>query len=131
MDTNRRIEYIQGLRDVADFLESHPTLPLPGAQLSACVFDGDLTLPHVREIAKEFGSFKKEAMGSYITISKTFGPISLLFMFLRENVCQRIVVGTRSVEKTVYPLDVKTETEIVEEEIVEWKCPSLLSANEA
>ena len=121
-----RDQYIQGLRDVADFLAAHPTLPTPTEhQLSVYNFGEDETLLLARRIAKQLGSFKKNESGGNLVLEKTFGPITLRFVLLRKYICQRTVVGTRNVERRVIPLNAKTE--IVEEEIVEWKCPSLLS----
>ena len=127
MDMDKRAEYVQGLRDVADFLEAHDTLPLPGGEFTAYTFEQAETLPIVQEIAKQLGSFKKRELNGYLTLEKSFGPIALCFTHSQEDTCRRIVIGTRKVEKIIYPEGIKTETKTIEEEIVEWKCPSLFN----
>ena len=121
-----RSQYIKGLRDTADFLAAHPTLPVPEeTQLSIYQFEEAETLSLARKVARQLGSFEKEESGGYLVLIKRFGPVGLRFVLSRADICQRIVVGTRKVKRIITTPNTKTET--VEEAIVEWKCPSLLS----
>lgn len=125
---DKRAEYIEGLRDVADFLAAHPTLPLPETPtLSIYHFNETETISLARKIARQLGSFEKEESSGYLVLRKSFGPVALRFVLARRDICERVVVGTRKVERKIIPPNLMTET--VEEEIVEWRCPSLLKDN--
>lgn len=115
-----RKEYVDGLRALADFVEQHEELPVPSYVLSSIWFHGESARKNLEAVAKAFGTFEKHAGESYFEISKKFGPHILEANTTREAVCVRKVVGTRKVKK-IEPAEVE-----VEEEIVEWKCPSLL-----
>jgi len=119
-----RILFINGLHDLADFLHNHPDLPLPYGDLS-CWDHGAESIESASKIARALGTFEKKEGVSYLYLNKEFGPIQLQYAFPRSAVCERVVVGTREVEREVTPTHDRV-FEMVEEEIVEWKCPSLL-----
>ena len=117
--------YVKGLRDLATFFENHPNLPIDeGATFTFYSFGTD-SLDLARHIATELGTFKKEVDYSFI-LEKQFGPIKLRYIFSREDVCTKTVVGKKMVEKSVPPPGTVLVTQQVEEDIVEWSCPQHL-----
>lgn len=120
-------EYANALRAVADFYEGHEEIPLPGTSMqnSSCDLDNKHTYALV---AKALGSFEKNYSDQFITISKNIGGINLQFTAYRHVVCERVVVGTKTVPAQVIP---ERFVEEHDEEIVEWKCGSILSTEAA
>lgn len=106
---------IEGLRAVADYLEARPDLPAPYiGQLHA--FPDPKTLSVV---ARAMGGFQKDHDGKYLTLVKEINSaVSFAVVFASEEVCERVVVGTKEVPEKVIPAHV--------EEIIEWKCPESL-----
>lgn len=121
-----RMAYLQGLHDLAEFLEEHPALPLPGHDFPVYSFGEKETPELAIKFAKELRTFTKEEASGFLNLAKSFGPIQLRFVFYRSNVCEKTVVGTKTMKKKVPVGEVVYEMREVEEEIVEWKCPSLL-----
>ena len=93
-----------------------PTTALLAASeyLNAFVADKAGLLEAVRSI----GKVEKDAFGALFYIRKNFGPIHYDINVLREQVCERIVVGQRTIEAV--PAVPKHE-----EDVVEWRCGSL------
>lgn len=112
-DQERRSALIRGLRDLAAFLEQHPSVPMPvGTSLNAFVY----TREEMREIAR-VGTWEKAYYDEWMALRKMFGDdIQFDINIARGQVCERVVVGTQTVpaqpEKTV--------------EIVEWRCADSL-----
>ncbi len=112
---SQRRAYIAGLRQLASFLESHPTLPCPMAShQSAYVF----TKAQLVAIARTAGvRWKKSASEGYYTLSVPFDGDHAYDVFTdRAEVCTKVVTGTRLVP---------AQPEHVEETYV-WECQSLL-----
>ena len=123
-----RQDYIEGLRMIADFLESHLLVPLP-TTTEFMIFD-----VHGKDqmiaIARQFGTCDKSADDSFFRLRKSFGPLILEALDYCEKVCTKVVVGTRRVEDQQIPA---REAEFIpahDEPIVEWRCPSLLAVEE-
>ena len=107
--SDERAKWIEGLRELASFLEGNPDLPLPQAfyglvwsSSKDCTFN----------LAKGRGPWHKYFSGSYAYLSRRFGPHEYSFGLTRDLVCERIVTGTREVPASPARI----------EEIVEWKC---------
>jgi hypothetical protein len=94
MTDQRRLDAIQGLRDLADFLESQPLLPVPAyntLNMSAGSKE-DLAL------YARLCSWEKDYSGEYFSLRKRFkGPLLLDIYLPREEVCRKVVVGTEVV----------------------------------
>ena len=114
--SDTRQETIDGLRALADYLETRPDVPLPYFGF-VNAFGDEEELPVV---ARAMGGFTKDHTGDYLTLVKSFGPVGLHVHFASEQVCERVVVGTEEVPEKVTPAHTK--------EIVEWKCPESLLA---
>ena len=102
-----RQAFIQGLRELADFLETREAVPLPNGFFSRYTFPTDFAAA-----AKALGSFEKAPSKDFFGAERKFGPITLRVFTDRSAVCTRKVVGTRTIhaepERTV--------------EVVEWEC---------
>lgn len=145
----QRQAWLDGMRAIVDWLEANPQVPLPFGSnpidgrigrhgLGIYVQDhtypwedpGPSAVQQVATIAKAMGRATKgtSRTGARMYVYRPFGPIDVFVGIDREQVCERVVVGT------------KTETELVPDpaapkveqtrtvEIVEWRCGSVLSA---
>jgi len=109
-------EWIDGLRELADFAETHPTVfDFYGETFNQFPCDAAA----LATIAHEIGTCEKVQLDPWYILSKQFGPHSLEFNTQREKVCTKVVVGTKIVSKPD-PNAPKIE---VEEEVCEWQCP--------
>jgi len=115
-------EFTTGLRAMADWYEAHPEAPVPH-DVTIRVSCKD-TKEEVARVARLLGSAEKEFGASTFSLIKKFGPLGLAFLFWRATVCERRVVGTR----TIPAVAAQPERE---EEIVEWDCHPLLAEEEA
>jgi hypothetical protein len=126
-----KVEYVAALRELADFVERKP---FPDTKTSVwrnepvALFDAPTLSMHV-ESAPEFGAicaaigtFEKDR-NEYSTgaIAKLSAGARVSVHTARQNVCKKIVVGTRVVPATEERV-IEAEPEH-EEEIVEWECP--------
>ena len=125
MKTENAITFTADLRKFADWLdESSPTVVESLVAPSYYLFsynDEDF-----RDTNQQLGTFEKKTNDYSIQAVKMFGSIKLVHDINHEYVCEKKVVGTKTVTKTVViepavPLEYK-EIE-VEEDITEWVCP--------
>jgi len=124
-------EYAAGLRQLADWIEAHPEQPRPDAELSVYALN---TKQEAAACLRALTPCKKEYRDELFQLSRMFGPLNLKFIFYRNAVCTRKVVGTKEVGVEVIPSRVIPEQIIPAhtEEIVEWECgESLLAIKEA
>lgn len=124
-----RDEFIQGLRDLADWLEATPEAKL--SEWSTCRVDHwSDNKDDVVELAKVGGHMKKHYYGESFDLRKSFGPVSYEMTIPRDQVCTKVVVGTKKVVK-VDPEAYKALPKIeVDEDEVEWKCHPLLETDD-
>lgn len=134
-DTDERTDLIRGLRELADFLEARPEVPVQGClstTVDAFAVDDEDKLGQMRKVARAMGSARKRSLPSHMILTKDFsGNVRYEFNAEREQVCKRIITGVEHVEieepdpKAVAALPKVKRTE--KREIVEWECPSLLA----
>jgi hypothetical protein len=118
--TEEKRAYIDGLRQLADWLEDHPMLPAPS---STDFYIFAYSKEKFSEYARGMGKAEKSSSGGYFNITHEFpGELKLQLTATHGAVCEKVKVGTRKVVKKVYP-DVQPTEEIVEEDIYEWVCP--------
>jgi hypothetical protein len=131
-----RAEYAAGLRAFADLIDANPDLPLPVQDKfewtiwPSAVDDVKAEIARIRRLLP--GRFDKndtaDAYNSkYFELRGHLHGIPLVISTYREQVCERVVVGTRQVTKTVPAPDAPMVevTETVED--VEWRCSPLLA----
>lgn len=141
-DTDTRQAYIDGLHQIADFLAEHPEVPLPymGSvatgefmpTMSVYLTGDEGTRENLAAIARALGSVEKRVSDSTerFMVYRKFAGIAFVASANRNEVCERVVTGTREVTKEVRDpealasVPMVTVTEVVED--VEWRCGSLL-----
>jgi hypothetical protein len=113
---NEREEVIAGMRALADYLEANPAVPCPINRVFDVFVDGKEELNALRRLIG--GQFVKRPVGSLFCLRKEFGPLGYELNIDRELICERVVTGKRVVPAVPEH----------EEEIIDWKCGSLLEA---
>jgi hypothetical protein len=98
---NQRAQFIDGIRALADFLETHPQVDLPYSLCASVYTDAK----SVRKMTHLSGTWTKKYNDynvSYVkpfTNSQTYsGSIRLVLSVERSQVCERVQVGTKTVE---------------------------------
>ena len=118
-----REEFIQGLRDLADWYENSTEVKAPWYHgVSIYLTDKD----EARAVAKSSeGGIDKIYMDGDLTLRKEFGSIIRFSARAdRKDVCTAKVVGTEEVEVPDYSVPTPTKKEV--REIIEWECDPLL-----
>ena len=128
---NNNLGLIQGLRDLASFLEARPTFgKINPFRIYHCVLDkADLT--HDLRI---MGTCSKEWDDTWLTLVKEFGPKNSIHVTLqtyinRRQICERRTTSVEVPEVTIPGKPAQPEQTIAAhfEERVEWECPEDLS----
>lgn len=118
--------WCKGLRELADFAESHEDLfdHTPG-------FTCYLFANHASDMAAKarlLGKANKHEGDKWYWLDRPFGPHHIALNISREKICERIQVGTQKVMKP----DPETPQVEVEEPVYEWSCPdSVLAMSKA
>lgn len=128
--------FIDGLRDLADMLERTPAAipintPFSGF-LGVYGDDWDTPLEQMTALARATGGrWEKSTEFDDFRLIRHFGPHKITLFTSRENVCERVVTGTR-MAMIPDPDFVATAPLVeVEQEIVEWVCPPSIFAEAA
>lgn len=111
----QRAALIDGLRQLATFLESRPDVPLPVvSQLNAFVDKETLA-----QIARS-GKWEKHYIHDWFALRRQFGPaVALDINVPRNEVCRKVVTGT----VTVPAVPAQPERVV---ETIEWVCEESL-----
>ena len=129
--TEEQREYVDGLRALADFLEAHPDLIEIHLPATFHVFPGSDKAKFAR-LALQLGTSEKSVDSSWYNVERSFGPHKICVATSRSNVCEKIVVGSETVEieeadpEVVAALPKTKRTVTVEK--TEWLCPESLHA---
>src|SRR6266498_647782 len=128
-----RAEFLASLRLLIDWLQAHPDVPQPyhllGDKLYIYVYGEDPRAVLAR-IARATGNAHKDVDDARFEPRRPSGAITLVASARRDEVCERVVVGTREVTRrapdphALAALPMVTVTEIVED--VQWVCPPSL-----
>jgi hypothetical protein len=130
-NNDERMTTIQGLRDMADWLENTPEALLGEPRWNGIYvsFYG-AEKEHVVALAGAPGGIGKNYYGASFELIKKFGPVTYSMGATREAVCTKKVVGTKTVEKEDPEVRKERLKDIpiieVEEEVIEWECHPLL-----
>ena len=116
-------EAVQGLRDLADFIEANPDLDWQSLYYSEVAVI-TLDVENVRAFARTPGTWEKDAYLSNYEIARMFGPVKLKVITPRDQVCEKVV----TVETVELP-DPDAPKVAVEREKVEWVCKPLLGGD--
>lgn len=126
------------LREAADLLDAHPELPQPcifayahsgKIEVTWQLMHDDDAKDDQRAVAQRIvraigGSWKKEPWGDRFDLEREYRGLKLQIYTHREQVCERIVTGTETV--TIPAVEAQPE-QVVEREVVEWRCLPLLA----
>jgi hypothetical protein len=114
---DRRIEYIKGLRGLADFIEAYPDLPLPYGEeyFNIWVY----TKEEVSTLVRGKGKWEKIAETNQMVFRKKFGPLNYDINITRDRVCEKIVVG-----QEIIPARPATPEQVIDK--IEWRCAPVL-----
>jgi hypothetical protein len=130
--------YIKGLRALADILEANESLPLPyQGSMIAMTFHYLGGEDARRDMATAVRvipcSWTKRARQyddgpAYLDLTGELHGLKVELTAYRDDVCERVVVGTeeREVEEVVQPAVTEKVTRHVEK--VEWRCGPIMSA---
>lgn len=126
-----------GLRALADMIEQNPDLP--EARLDFLfVFHPNTPTEHAelaRAALRHGGKVDKQVSDEMYNLVLRWGPVGAGALAYREQVCERVVTGTRQVTKTVPDPERLAQVPTVEVtetvEQVEWRCTPLLAAEQA
>lgn len=111
MTEQERTDAIQSFKDLVTFLETHPGVPVP----KYCTLNAPLdTREEIAAVARQ-SSWTKDFNGSWFTLRKQFGTLNLDVYTDREQVCRKVVTGTR----VVPAVEAQPERE---EQVTEWVC---------
>lgn len=125
-------ETVQGLRALADFIEANPGLPWDPTYWELGVYG--INAEDAAAFARSTGTWDKIPAGSdgeLLKIQRSFGPIKLGVFARRDEVCEKVVVGTETVAIPDPVALAAVPTVEVEREVVEWKCRPLLATEVA
>ena len=132
--TTDRAAYISGLRKLADHLEANHALPLPyngsASALSVFVRTKAEAVAYARLMGKAEKSFTDSTAYGF-NLTGTIDGLNVLVYAPREEVCTRVVTGTREVvtevpdPEALAAVPTILRTEVVED--VTWECSPLLS----
>lgn len=113
INRRQRAKFIDGLRELADFLEQHAHAPVVKY---ASINGFAETKEELADIARRIGHAEKKVTGDWYMLEKKFAKyVTYGVNIERVKVCERKVVGTR---------DIPAHTE----EIVEWECKESILA---
>lgn len=118
--SDKRAKLTRGLRELADFLDANPDVPVRGLDCCINVFADDKA--HIVRTARIAG-WQKNYNGNWFALQRWFGDgaIQLDVNIERGEICRRVVTGTEVIpaqpERTV--------------DTVEWVCDTPLLAGEA
>ena len=129
-------EFVQGLRNAADFFETREEMGVPSTSLDFC-FAGQVNGKRVdsKEGLAEFarivgGHIEKNADETFYTLVADREGFRVRALAYRSQVCERIQVGTKIEPEHILPAQ---EQQIVPERevpIYEYRCPTILAPEE-
>lgn len=126
LDNEARAKYVAGLRKIADTIEANPELIVPylGAGVVQCG-----TVEEIRAFVKAFGGkwAKRSDENDFEMVQELSYGLSLMIFASHENVCQRVVVGTKHIPEIVVPASEERVIPAHEIEQVKWVCPEVLA----
>lgn len=120
MSDNKRQDFIDNLRALLDFLEHNESVPVPSWQQFNVFCDKS----EVQQAARAC-KWEKHFSGNYAVLRRSFGSIEYDLDIEREQICKKVVTGTRIVPATE-AIPAKPEHS---EDVTEWVCEgSILEA---
>src|SRR5579864_4791307 len=97
-------EFVNSLRQLADFYEKHPEVPLPDT-VRMPIYSLN-TKEEIEPVARAFGNAFKRVDDNFFKLVRRFGVIDLEVIAYREKVCTKRVVGKKKELQKVYPKNI-------------------------
>lgn len=115
--TDRKRAYIDGLRELTDWLAQNPEYVPEYSTVTINIFPADKG--ELAEFARAVGKAEKLWQDNWLAVRASFGPHAIDANLPREQVCRKVVTGKRKIPAK----PARTE------EIVEWVCddPAILT----
>ena len=123
--TDTQTVWLSEARKMLDWLEEHPDY-IPNHAITLDIFCWDEDAPaQLAKAAKVMGRATKDTSGDALFfVRREWGPHHLDVNASREAVCERVQVGTETVEEP----DPEAPKVTVERPVYEWRCPPSLLA---
>lgn len=116
MRTERDQQKIDEIRQILDFVEADPNVPMPYfGSVNAFVRDPDV----LGDVARAMAPCDKDVCGNFYELTHRFGSTSFTANFARDEVCEAVVIGTEEIAEKVIETVIPAQTR----DIVEWVCP--------
>jgi hypothetical protein len=138
-------ELADSLRTLATMIEDHPeiaenfrhTLQWSGINVHIGYNGGDKAaeMANLARIARRYGATTTKVVDDTMhNLVCDFGAVKTKVLAYRDEVCERVVVGTREVTEEIPDPELAAAVPIVTitrtEEVVEWQCKPLLAAEQ-
>jgi hypothetical protein len=126
-EQQKRAAFIEGLRQIADALENHTELRIPYV---GSIIHRVEDLGEMLAVGKAFGGkWEKNATdyGDFQLIRRFSDDLQYTVYTARENVCTRVVTGTKHVPEKVVEARPASVVPAHVEDVVEWHCPGSLT----
>lgn len=127
-----RGEYIAGLRMLADLLEQHPELKTPHGDIDVIPRGPEQSREQLAAWARALPGKKDKHIGEKLAnLEGRLRGVKVTVICYRDEVCERVVTGTREVTEEVpdpaalAAVPTVTKTKVVED--VEWVCRPMLA----
>jgi hypothetical protein len=115
-------EFVQGLRELADFYSAHPEVKLP---LSCSYYICDATKEETLAAARAFGDARKTYTNVHFILRKTFpSGVEIWLMTDRKTVCTAKEIGEKFVPAYTIPAQHFPASTVP---VLEWECLPLLA----
>lgn len=112
------------LRALADFYDEHPDFPRPNMTLHTFLH-GDAK-KGLALAARQLGTADKYIDETWYELRRAFGSIMLTVNAYRNEVCEKVLVGTKDIPEQYIPAKPAETIPAHEESVYEWQCPDSL-----
>jgi hypothetical protein len=114
------------LRQLADWFDKHPEVPVPsGLKADSCSYYCYLYAEEFKEALPKLGAFKKVYNEYDFEAVIEVAGFKIAYYTSRENVCTKKVVSKKFVPEVVVPQRIIAAHE---EDVIEWECGDSLLA---
>ena len=128
--TAAQARFVAGLRELADLIERAPAVagPCPSYQHNLFAESGESMAGLAKAIG---GRWDKVTVGDYFVLRRRiagdwFSGVTVEINGRHEQVCERVVTGTRTVEIPDPEVVASAPKVRIEEDVIEWRCPDVL-----